>query len=466
MAGRSRSPVREPRDQELLPPRRKRPGRSWTPPLKGELAAQARASLVECVQGLYERSFSADGARGDDGPSGWDSPGLYDGHAGLALLWYHLLETPTFVAQAGFRESDIEDRLRSATDATLDAVSSTPMSLRLFDGLAGHGWLLSYLAERLSPNVAGLLADIDALLRDSIVDADPQFEFFTGLGGITFYLCARQHEDLNISAIARAARSFGNAAIRQNGACVWSDPATDRWSEDAPPAASSSLGRVNLGMPHGMAGMAAILGLVSRSAVPSATKYLVSEMLRDLSAWLLDQRRATTTDDRFPAVVRAGGAPIPSTVGLRWCYGDMSVASGLLSAGVASGRGDLVTAATEIATQVAETGLTPATATRETCLCHGTAGVAHMFARMYSLTGKERFLDASTFWWRRTLDIRVPGDFIGGYAVWRRGSLEDDGQWVERLTFLDGTVGVALALLSALEPVEPRWDRLLLLSVA
>ena len=36
--------------------------------------------------------------------------------------------------------------------------------------------------------------------------------------------------------------------------------------------------------------------------------------------------------------------------------------------------------------------------------------------------------------------------------------------WEPSPDFLDGAIGVALALLAALAPVEPLWDRLLLLS--
>jgi hypothetical protein len=36
--------------------------------------------------------------------------------------------------------------------------------------------------------------------------------------------------------------------------------------------------------------------------------------------------------------------------------------------------------------------------------------------------------------------------------------------WQETPEFLDGAVGVALAFLAAVTPVEPNWDRMLLLS--
>jgi hypothetical protein len=36
--------------------------------------------------------------------------------------------------------------------------------------------------------------------------------------------------------------------------------------------------------------------------------------------------------------------------------------------------------------------------------------------------------------------------------------------WEPSPAFLDGAIGVALALLSAVAPIEPAWDRMLLLS--
>jgi hypothetical protein len=50
---------------------------------------------------------------------------------------------------------------------------------------------------------------------------------------------------------------------------------------------------------------------------------------------------------------------------------------------------------------------------------------------------------------------------IAGFAI------RSDGpeSWLPSATLLDGAIGVALALLAAIQPVEPAWDRLLLCDV-
>ncbi len=91
------------------------------------------------------------------------------------------------------------------------------------------------------------------------------------------------------------------------------------------------------------------------------------------------------------------------------------------------------------------------------CLCHGAAGLAHIYNRAYQACGDPVFLDAARAWFRRTLDMRRP-EGLGGFA----SPSQVPDTWRTSTGLLDGATGVALALLAAVEPVEPRWDRLLL----
>lgn len=76
-------------------------------------------------------------------------------------------------------------------------------------------------------------------------------------------------------------------------------------------------------------------------------------------------------------------------------------------------------------------------------LCHGSAGLAHIFNRHWQATGERVFADAARRWFGRTL-ARI--DHVSGGG------------------FLSGRAGVALALLHAASAREPTWDRVLLLS--
>ncbi|HKG93849.1 MAG TPA: lanthionine synthetase LanC family protein, partial [Gemmatimonadaceae bacterium] len=124
-----------------------------------------------------------------------------------------------------------------------------------------------------------------------------------------------------------------------------------------------------------------------------------------------------------------------------WCYGYPGVAAALLAAARAAGEPGWERAATELALRAArrppdECGVVDAG------LCHGAAGLAQIYNRLWQATGDERLRRAATDWAHRALDFPVP---------------DDPG-------LLVGAAGVALALLATVSDVEPEWDRVLLLS--
>jgi hypothetical protein len=141
------------------------------------------------------------------------------------------------------------------------------------------------------------------------------------------------------------------------------------------------------------------------------------------------------------------------------------VAAALVSASRASGERAWLRAAVRIGLRaVARDPSTNGAA--DAGLCHGRAGLAHLFHRLYVGTGDARFRVAAYDWLDRTLALR---DAAGGVAGYR--GLHDRGgkeTWKRDVTFLGGTPGVAMAVASFLtDPDEPTWgswDRALLLS--
>jgi len=75
------------------------------------------------------------------------------------------------------------------------------------------------------------------------------------------------------------------------------------------------------------------------------------------------------------------------------------------------------------------------------------------------------FAEAARFWYQRTLTMRHPERGIAGYAAWMPGTAGNKDGWVDDSGLLMGVAGIALALLAATTPVEPAWDRMLLISV-
>jgi hypothetical protein len=132
---------------------------------------------------------------------------------------------------------------------------------------------------------------------------------------------------------------------------------------------------------------------------------------------------------------------------IAWCYGDLGIGALLLQASEDYGQGRLTLYAQELLNSCAKRAPDGVT---EPTLCHGSSGVAHIFNRAYQETGNINYLEAAQQYFDLTLSFLEDTRLCGVIG---------DG-------FLDGVIGIALALTSAICPIEPKWDRLLMLSCA
>src|SRR5262249_40579611 len=146
-----------------------------------------------------------------------------------------------------------------------------------------------------------------------------------------------------------------------------------------------------------------------------------------------------------------------------WCYGDPGVAAALLAAARGVAEPDWEAAARAIARRAAERPYAGA-GIKGAPLCPGCAGLGHLFNRMFQATGEPPPSDAARAWYGRTLALRRAGRGIGGYEAWQPGAAGGPA-WTSDPGLLNGCTGIALALLAATTSIEPRWDRMLLVSI-
>ncbi|MEM8934289.1 MAG: lanthionine synthetase LanC family protein, partial [Acidobacteriota bacterium] len=189
-------------------------------------------------------------------------------------------------------------------------------------------------------------------------------------------------------------------------------------------------------------------------------------VLAGAGPWLLAQtlRFGPST---FPWMLDVDGLAGPSAR-LAWCHGDAGIAAALYGTACRVGRSDWRQAALDIALKAAQRSAATSRV-RDAGLCHGAAGLGHLFNRLYQATRHPDLGDAARFWFEQTLTYRDEArrdetEGIGGFWALDLG---DDGrpEKVSDPGFLGGAAGVALALLAATTDIEPRWDRLLLVSI-
>jgi class I lanthipeptide synthase len=414
------------------------------PLLSGAAAAAAR-DAVEAILADLAAGMAADRPPEGDGPV--ISP-LASGAAGISLFFAY--------AHLAFPDRGLDDLCLQGIQEALGAVTAVNLGPSLFSGFTGVGWVLRHLEERIFETDEDPGAEVESALLEGLARYGHLWpaELVSGLAGFGLYFLerlprqsAREGAEQVVARLAAKSREEGDAI-----AWFTSPQGVPVLQREMFPA-----GYYNLGLSHGIPGALGFLAAAHRLGVAAGeARRLATGAVR----WLLDHRLPEGTGSTFPAYAGAGIEPVQTRHA--WCYGDPGVAAALLLAARSFGRKDWEREALACA-RLAAGRREGVTGIEDAGLCHGTAGLAQVFHRLFRATGDEALREAALFWLGRTLEMRQPGRGPGGF-----GAAETDagGQtiWKPEPGFLTGSAGIGLALLAAITPVEPEWDRLMLLS--
>jgi hypothetical protein len=405
----------------------------WVPLLEGDDARRAEQILELVAVDLSERFTRL--CRESDNAM------LAGGMIGLALLAAYLRRWDASLVP--------EETLVGFLKHAVDIRDEREHSSSFYFGSVGLAWTVEHLRSDLDGLVDESLCDeVDHLFATGLSNRDWRFRFelFRGLTGFAAYLFERQKSTNVEGAISDLLKALLDAAEEpSSGLLTWH---TDARRFPNPTDISDRRSYFNLGVPHGVP---AAFWTLAHGAC--AHPHLVTQCDSTVR-WLLAQRGS----EQFPSFgMVAGQQPHPTWLRPAWCYGDLGIAGLLAGCGVLLGRGDWLEVSSQLGEGVANLCRQNAPSA-EGSICHGSAGNGLIFSRLAAATGKASFRQESLYWYRRLMaswDTTVPA--MDGL----RFSSSRPGQ---KRGFLRGTGGSALALLSAVAPIIPDWDRALLLS--
>ena len=301
-----------------------------------------------------------------------------------AALW--------LAAYADSRDSQAHaDRADVLVDQAIAAIAAEPSAPSLFDGFVGVAWALAALElgddEMFAPIDAALAQAVPHLQDASLAD---------GLVGIGVYALARDARSLVEAVVARLAAL---ALPRPNDSRTW-------WK---PPREGFPHGTFEVGVAHGVAGIAGFLARANTAAA--------AELLDQAMRWLA----------LVPAPYPARLARDLDITASPACW-----ATSMSGAAAAIPRPE----ALELAQRIE--GALP---THDLSLRTGAAGLAHAYHRLFRRTGQ--LADQAQRWFEVLLTAPLPD---------HRG-------------LLDGTAGIGLVLLSAVADPVVRWEHALMIEL-
>jgi hypothetical protein len=213
---------------------------------------------------------------------------------------------------------------------------------------------------------------------------------------------------------------------------------------------------VNLSMAHGIC---AILMLLSKTRMNGYFEKEAEDNIHKGIKLIRSLKIAGAgSASLYPSVVING--EVNGGTRLAWCYGDFCVANAFWMAGEVTGCREYKDEALSIVDFSCRKDLR-SSGVKDAGLCHGAAGIAHMFRRFYLATGNTMYAKVADEWVAITLQMATHMDGYAGYKAFR---VPEPGNFIADYGFLEGITGIGLMLLSSLSDKPADWDRVLQIS--
>lgn len=410
----------------------------WEPLLvDGPLADGARDAIRAIGDALAARDISAGDA------------------AGVALFWAYA---------AGLEEDPETDaRYGAAVDRLIGALGVGRRGPQLYGGLAGDAWVLAHIGSSGGEELLGRIdAGLVRILRERAWSGD--YDLIVGVVGFGIYFLERLESEPDAPSaregLAVVLDFLEETCERAAGGTTWltRPELLVPWQRERAPG-----GVYNCGLAHGVPGVVALLGRLAEGAA-SGESLRARALLDGAERWLWAQRLDAGSDAGgwFPSMIIEGRPSEPARTA--WCYGDPGIAIAAWAAARRTGTDEAAARALALAAAARDPA---ACGVRDAGLCHGAAGLAHLYNRCFQASGERVFREAALDWLARTLAMRAPGTGLGGFSAWTAspralpGDAIPEPGWHPVEGFLEGVAGIGLALLAALGSLEPSWDRLL-----
>ncbi|PKQ63551.1 hypothetical protein BZG02_09270 [Labilibaculum filiforme] len=317
-------------------------------------------------------------------------------------------------------------------------------------GLAGIGTSLTLLTEAdlLDADLNEILDGLDEYLYTLMISEikNGNYDFLHGAVGLGFYFLKRKTNDSK-KYLAEFIKELNKIAIKDEEGTRWISVLDHKKQTKG----------FNISLSHGLASIIAFLSKVYSAGI---VKDKTSELLSGSVKYLLNQQQDTSENiSNFPSYVCETETSAYSR--LAWCYGDLGIGIALYVAGLNANNEDWKEKAIEVVLHSTKRREEKVSGVVDAGICHGAAGNAHIYNRMYNYTQRNEFQEAAKYWFEETLQMAKYNDGLAGYKVWKT---PEHGGLQNEYGFLEGIAGIGLVLISAVSNIEPKWDECLFLS--
>lgn len=367
---------------------------------------------------------------------------LLTGRLGLSLYYFTLYEV--------FGEEQFADRCITLLDEVMNREEYEKGGLSgpgFANGTSGLGFILSLYNENnvVETDIAGDFAIMDQQIYTtalSKIRQEGSLDYLHGAMGALHYFSQRSNEPVIRDYLDVLIDSVCQQAVLNSYGSWFPSFITDKNERNF----------INTSLSHGNTGFLLILlQLMEKGICSDKIKEAVRNGIRLLLHLRMKPDPANSQYSFFPFTVnRSNSDDRHVNNRLAWCYGDIGIIFLLYKAAALCDEPAWKNEADDIASFILARTTESSTLVTDSHFCHGAAGLAHIYQKLFILTGQLRFKEGADHWMNMTfeyLDTEMKNDHYKG----REGDL------------LNGLAGIGMVLLSRLSQKELAWDRLLLL---
>lgn len=367
---------------------------------------------------------------------------LISGKTGMALFFYYL-------GRYSHREKYFDESFKILR-RVFEKINSGFNYHSFAGGLSGISWAVEHLSQQnfIDIDTNHTLTEIDPFLYRSMMFSinENNYDYLHGAIGNGLYFLNNRYNKRSKEYLSELVDILDkNKHTDNDGGIMWESVINP----------DSGQKGYNLSLSHGLAG---IIIFLSKLYENSIHKEKVLELLTGAVNYLLKQELDPKQNiAKFPNWITKNETGESSR--LAWCYGDLGIGIALLIASQSTGNSKYREKAIHIFLHSVQRKDPEENAVIDAGICHGAAGVAQMYNRMYQYTGIEDFKKAALYWIEVLLQMASFKD--GGYKSLQN---EKTGNWKTDISLLEGITGIGLVLISTVSNIKPKWDSCLLLS--
>lgn len=369
---------------------------------------------------------------------------LYGGLAGRILFSYY------YGTYFNDKKANliIEDELNYLVEGVNEMNSYTFCS-----GRAGINWLFSFLHKRgvlYEDDKKILCDDYDAVLKavSSNLIRSGHYDVLHGSMGIHYYL-------LYSSPTSMFKESYFSD-YTDAVAALQKDSPFGKFIPNIALSQENKMSEINLGLSHGMPSILKVLleGYKNKIAAQHS-KEIIYNVIDCIICCMNDDR----TISYFPSVRNILFTKSSNTSRLAWCYGDLGTAYILLQAGIILSDKAVESLALEILINTTKRKNMKEAGLVDFGICHGVAGVAYIYYKLWKITKLPIFRQANEYWMSQLLLPASKSNFSSYYEKY----LPSEQQSQPSYSLLEGAVGIGMVLLSYVTG-DTDWDYCLMLN--